>query len=77
MAALYQKDPVAARHAKYHFCEVGQGVVNFPAIVKAFRDAQFKGWVIVELDSFEPPPGGPGESARINKAAIGKLGMRI
>lgn len=77
VAELYREDPTAARRAKYRFCEIGQGVVDFPAVVKAFHDAQFHGWVIVELDSYEPPPGGPGENARINKIAIEKPGMRI
>jgi hypothetical protein len=33
--------------------------------------------VIVELDRFEPPPGGPAESARINKDALRSLGFKI
>ena len=63
--------------ARIRFCEVGQGVVDFPSIMAAIRDVNFKGWVIVELDRYLPPPGGPTESARINKAALEKLGFNI
>jgi inosose dehydratase len=77
VSALYHKDPAAARRAKHTFTEVGTGVVNFPAILQAFRDTQFDGWVIVELDGYQRRPGGPDESARMNKAAIEKLGLQI
>lgn len=76
-AELYQKNPAAARHARYHFCEVGQGVVDFPAVVQAFRQTRYDGWIIVELDGYAHRPGGPDESARMNKKAIEKLGFRI
>jgi len=35
----------------------------------------FQGWLIVELDGYEVPPGGPAESAAINKGALQKLGL--
>jgi hypothetical protein len=35
------------------------------------------GSLIVELDSYESPAGGPAESARINKAALESLGFKI
>lgn len=76
-AVLFKNDPDAGRRAKYHFSEVGTGVVDFPAVVRAFGDTHFRGWVIVELDGNEQRPGGPDESARINKSAIEKLGLRI
>jgi len=65
------------RKKEYHFCEIGTGAVDFPAIIQAFRDTQFKGWVIVELDGYEPRPGGPAESARINKDGLLRLGLRV
>jgi inosose dehydratase len=77
VAELYKRTPAAARHARYHFCEVGTGVVDFPAIVAAFRETRFDGWVIVELDDYARRPGGADESARMNKNAIEKLGFRI
>jgi inosose dehydratase len=74
---LARKDRNLVRRSKYHFCEIGTGAVNFPAIVQAFRDTQFKGWVIIELDGYEPPPGGPAESARLNKQGVQRLGFQI
>jgi inosose dehydratase len=62
---------------KLGFCEIGRGVVDFPAVTASLRESQFQGWVIVELDSFEPPAGGPAESARINKDALQALGFKI
>ena len=77
VAALARKNRNLVEGAKYHFCEIGTGVVNFPAILAAFRETQFKGWVIVELDSFRLGPGGPVASAQANKVAIQKMGFRI
>ena len=57
----------------YHFCEIGRGAVDFQAVFHALRG--FQGWLIVELDGYEVPPGGPAESARLNKEALEKLGM--
>jgi sugar phosphate isomerase/epimerase len=77
VAALARKNRNLVEGAKYHFCEIGTGIVDFPAILAAFRETQFKGWVIVELDSFKPGPGGPAASAQANKVAIQKMGFRI
>ena len=76
VAALARKNRDLVEAAEYHFCEVGTGVVNFPAVLEAFRETRFKGWVIVELDSFEAGPGGVAASARANKDAIQKLGFQ-
>ena len=75
--ALALQNRASARKMKYRFCEIGRGVINFPAIVTTLREVQFRGWVVVELDRYEPPPGGPGESARINKEALPQLGFNI
>lgn len=75
--ALALQNRAAARKMKYRFCEIGRGVINFPAVVTTLREVQFKGWVVVELDRYEPPPGGPAESARINKEALRQLGFNI
>jgi inosose dehydratase len=74
---LARKDRNLVRHEKYHFCAIGQGAVNFPAIMSALRDVGFKGWIIVELDDYRVPRGGPDESARINRNAVRKLGLQI
>jgi len=47
-----------ARSSTYHFCEIGRGVVDFPVVLHALRD--FPGWLIVETDGYEVPPGGRG-----------------
>ena len=63
------------RSNAYHFCEIGRGAVDFQAVLHALRG--FQGWLIVELDGYEVPPGGPAESARVNKEALQKLGLNV
>ncbi len=75
VADLARKDRNSVRKTKYHFCEIGTGVVNFPAVLQAFRSGKFRGWVIVELDGYEEPPGGPSESARKNQEGMRRLGF--
>jgi len=74
---LIRENRGAAEELKARFCEIGRGVVDFPAVTASLREGQFQGWVIVELDRFEPPPGGPAESARINKDALRSLGFKF
>lgn len=74
---LVRRDRDAGAKARLRFCEIGKGVLDFQPIMAAIRDVKFKGWMIVELDRYVPPPGGPAESARINKAALEKLGFSI
>ena len=74
---LARQDPGAAAKLKARFCEIGQGVVNFPAVIASLRESSFRGWAIVELDTFTPPPGGPAESARINRDALRALGFKF
>ena len=74
---LAQQRPVAPQALTMRFCEIGRGVVDFPAVVSSLRESGFDGWAIVELDRFQPPPGGPAESARINKEALRSLGFRF
>lgn len=69
--ARQSSEPVRAR--QYVFCEIGEGVVDFAAVLGAMRSVQFAGWIIVELDGNEPVPGGPDASARSNWEALGKL----
>ncbi len=77
VAMLARQNRDRVRHSRYHFCEMGEGVVDFPAIQRAFKEVGFKGWVIVELDGYEAPPGGPDESARINRDAMRRLGFNV
>jgi inosose dehydratase len=75
VAELAQANRDLVRSNAYHFCEIGRGAVDFPAVLRALRG--FQGWLIVELDGYEVPPGGPAESARINKEALQKLGLTL
>jgi inosose dehydratase len=74
---LARKNRDLVRGTKYRFCEIATGALDFPAIIQAFRDTQFKGWVIVELDRNERRPGGPAESGGMNKAALQRLGLLV
>lgn len=76
-AELARQSPELVRHREYVFCEVGTGVVDFGAVVKALGEVGFKGWAIIELDGNEPGPGGPDASARLNKKGVEKLGFRV
>lgn len=77
VAELARQNRDLARGKRYHFCEIGTGVVNFPAILSAFRAVKFRGWIIIELDGYEPPPGGPAEAARLNKDGAEKIGLSV
>ena len=67
----------SVRRGKYTFCEIGTGAVNFAAIIQAFRDTRFAGWIIVELDGYQRSPGGADSSAQTNKEAVQKLGFTV
>lgn len=85
---LHLKDcsaDVAARarrdHWGYHdavrhgvFCELGQGVVRFPAVLDALARRGFSGWAVVEQDVL-PALGTPAASAARNREFIRRLGL--
>jgi len=75
VAELARANRALVRSRAYYFCEIGRGAVDFRAVLHALRG--FQGWLIVELDGNEVPPGGPDESARINKEALQRLGVRV
>lgn len=77
VAAQAKTNRPAIRKAKVRFCEVGQGAVDYPAVLRAMDDVQFTGWIIVELDAYQQPPGGPAESARTNQLAMRKMGFNL
>jgi inosose dehydratase len=45
------------------FVPLGEGVVDFPGVVRALRDVGFDGWITVELDGYD---GDPDDAARDN-----------
>jgi inosose dehydratase len=75
VAELAQANRDLVRSRVYYFCEIGRGAVDFRAVLHALRG--FEGWLIVELDGYEVPPGGPAQSAQINKQALRELGVAL
>lgn len=51
------------------FCELGQGGVDFPAVIAALRAQNYEGWIVVEQDVL-PGMGSPRESAARNLAYL-------
>ncbi|HEV2276344.1 MAG TPA: sugar phosphate isomerase/epimerase [Acidobacteriaceae bacterium] len=77
---LHLKDVKSAENKNgYEFVELGQGRVDFPAILDALRAIHFRGWAIVELDRV--PAGAdrtPKESAEMSKNYLEqKLGVHV
>lgn len=62
----------AVRHGV--FCELGQGMVNFPAIVEDLKASGYDGWIVVEQDVL-PEMGSPLASARRNREYLRSLGL--
>jgi inosose dehydratase len=62
----------AVRHGVY--CELGQGSVDFPAIVAWLKKRHYEGWVLVEQDVL-PGLGTPKESAKRNREYLRSIGL--
>ena len=56
------------------YCPLGQGKVNIPAILDMVESANMKGTVMVELDPSRNMPMAAGETARLSKEYLQKLG---
>lgn len=56
------------------FCELGQGGVDFPAVVEWLQERGYTGWVVVEQDVL-PGMGTPRESARRNRIYLRDIGL--
>jgi len=62
----------------YRFVELGRGRVKLPEVFAALKKIDFRGWLVVELDSVPDPSRTPKESAIINKQYIEeKIGMKV
>jgi inosose dehydratase len=59
------------------YCPLGQGKVNIPAILDLAAKADMKGRVMVELDSSRGMPVAAGETAKVAKAYLQKLGCEF
>lgn len=79
-------DPEVAARARYEgwdyfetvrqgvFCELGQGCVDFEAVVRWLRDHEYQGWITVEQDVL-PGMGTPRESAQRNREHLHEIGL--
>ncbi len=56
------------------FCELGQGDVDFPAVLAALKKMNYAGWVVVEQDVL-PGTGSPKESAQRNREYLWGIGL--
>ena len=56
------------------FCELGQGYVDFPAVVEWLRSRGYRGWITVEQDIL-PGMGTPKASAGRNRDYLRTLGL--
>jgi inosose dehydratase len=62
----------AIRHAA--FCELGQGCVDFPAVLAWLREQGYSGYATVEQDIL-PGMGTPKESAERNRSYLRSIGL--
>jgi inosose dehydratase len=56
------------------FCELGQGRVDFPAVIASLRNSSYHGWIVVEQDVL-PGMGAPRESALRNREYLKTIGI--
>ncbi len=56
------------------FCELGQGAVDFPAVVSWLKERNYSGWALVEQDVL-PGLGSPRESAQRNRDYLRSIGL--
>jgi inosose dehydratase len=56
------------------FCELGRGMVPFPAVLDTLRATAYAGWIVVEQDVL-PGLGTPAASATRNREYLRSLGI--
>lgn len=56
------------------YCELGQGSIEFGAVLSALEQMDYDDWLTVEQDVF-PDMGTPLESATRNRAFLASLGV--
>lgn len=62
----------ALRHGV--FCELGQGAVDFAALLRELERTGYDGWIVVEQDVL-PAMGAPLESAKRNRRYLREIGI--
>jgi inosose dehydratase len=56
------------------FCELGQGEVDFAAVLQELKIIDYDGWIVVEQDVL-PSMGTPREAAQRNRAYLRSIGL--
>lgn len=56
------------------FCELGQGEVDFPAVLAALKEINYDGWIVIEQDVL-PSMGTPKEAAQRNRDYLRSIGI--
>jgi inosose dehydratase len=56
------------------FCELGQGEVDFPAVLAALKEINYNGWIVIEQDVL-PSMGTPKEAAQRNRDYLRSIGI--
>lgn len=56
------------------FCELGKGIVDFPAVTAELRNMNYDGWIVVEQDIL-PGMGAPLQSAKRNREYLRSIGL--
>lgn len=62
-----QFTPAKDAEHSYRFVELGQGLVDIPAVFDALQRINFRGWAVVELDAVPDNARSPKEAAAANK----------
>jgi inosose dehydratase len=57
------------------FCPLGEGEVDFPAVVQAMQARGYDGWAIVEQDILTDDPGLPKRCSQANRDYLKNLGL--
>jgi inosose dehydratase len=79
-------DPGVVEQAKQHhwnyqdmvgagvFPRLGEGIVDFPAVLETLTKISYEGWIVVEQDVL-PGMGNPKENARANRDYLASIGL--
>ena len=77
---LHLKDVMPSKSARdgYQFVELGQGRVDFKALLAALEETHFRGWGVVELDGERPgATRTPEQSAKLSKQYLEQMGVQV
>lgn len=57
------------------FCQLGQGEVDFPAVIQAMRALNYDGWAIVEQDILTDDRSAPRRFSQANRDYLASIGL--